>query len=86
MTDLLVCREHQFALGRDQSGTPYLSMPGSNAQRRVDYEGFFRLAEDELDRFLTDRDAAIGFVARCRRGEMRDRRTDPTDADWEPSG
>lgn len=80
----MVCREHQFSLGRDASGVGYMSMPGTNARRRVDYEGFFALTEEEFGHFLANRDAAIAFAARCRRGEISDRRMVVTDDDWTP--
>jgi hypothetical protein len=86
LSDLTVCREHQFALGRDASGVAYMSMPGTNSARMVDYEGFFTLTEQELDQFLANGAAAIAFAARCRRGEMRERRTAPADDDWTPFG
>jgi hypothetical protein len=86
LSDIMVCREHQFALGRDASGVGYMSMPGTNSARMVDYEGFFALTEQELDHFLANRTAAVAFAARCRRGEMSERRTAPTDDDWTPFG
>jgi hypothetical protein len=84
--DLLVCREHQYALGRNGSGQPYLSMPGTNALRLVDYDGYFALSEAELEQFLSDPVAALAFATQCRRGELSDRRMARTDPDWEPHG
>jgi hypothetical protein len=84
--DLLVCREHQYALGRDGSGQAYLSMPGTNGQRQVDYDGYYALTDAELERFLSDPAAALAFATQCRRGDLADRRMARTDPDWEPHG
>ena len=63
--DEFVSHEHFFALGRDaRSGKAYLAIPVSN--RLVDYEEYYEISEESLERFAADPCAAEEFVEACR--------------------
>ena len=66
--DTLVSREHRYAIGIErETGQPYVSIPVSN--QRVDYEEYYRIDQNMLDRFMVDPAEALVFVERCRRRE-----------------
>ncbi|WP_033045870.1 hypothetical protein [Pseudomonas fluorescens] len=67
--DALVHQEHRFCLGIEQvSGRFYVSIPVSNSM--VDYEEYYEIDRKTFDLFRCDPDAALPFVARCRKREL----------------
>ncbi|MDR6960247.1 hypothetical protein J2W43_004247 [Pseudomonas brassicacearum] len=67
--DALVHREHMFSVGIEQdSGRFYVSIPVSNGL--VDYEEYYEVERATFELFRRDPDAAVPFVARCRKREL----------------
>lgn len=67
--DSLVHREHMFCVGVEQvSGRFYVSIPVSNGL--ADYEEYYEIDRATFELFGRDPDAALPFVARCRRREL----------------
>lgn len=60
-----VSRENRYSLGIEtESGTPYLAIPVSN--QLVDYMEYYRLSDDEYNRFQNDQALALEFANSCR--------------------
>ncbi|WP_210642053.1 hypothetical protein [Pseudomonas sp. Tri1] len=67
--DALVHRDQRFCVGTEQdSGRCYVSIPVSNGM--VDYEEYYAIDRATFELFRRDPDAALPFVARCRRREL----------------
>lgn len=66
--DVAVSRAHRFALGVDDSGNHYLSIPVGN--RLVDYCEYYRIDRAAFDRYRADPEQALRFVERCRNREV----------------
>ncbi|MCP1453254.1 MULTISPECIES: hypothetical protein [Pseudomonas] len=67
--DVLVSREHMFSVGIEQdSGRFYVSIPVSNGM--ADYEEYYEINQATFELFKRDPDAALPFVARCRKREL----------------
>ena len=67
--DALVNREHRFCVGTEQdSGLFYVSIPVGNGI--VDYEEYYEIDGATFELFKRDPDAALPFVARCRKREL----------------
>ena len=67
--DVLVSREHMFSVGFEQdSGRFYVSIPVSNGM--ADYEEYYEIDRATFELFRRDPDAALPFVAHCRKREL----------------
>ncbi|UVK98731.1 hypothetical protein [Pseudomonas sp. B21-048] len=67
--EALVSREHMFSVGIEQdSGRFYVSIPVSNGM--ADYEEYYEIDRATFELFRHDPDAALPFVARCRKREL----------------
>lgn len=63
--------QHRFSIGNDlKTGGYYLAFPVSNGI--VDYDEQYRLTAEQYERFSSDLNSALGFVAECRRREHDD--------------
>jgi hypothetical protein len=63
--DVSFSREYRFSVGRDQVGqTYYLSIPVKNMM--VDYEEYYRISEEEFQKFAIDIEAGKRFADECR--------------------
>ena len=61
---IFVSRDPRFSLDRhEQTGRPVLSLPVSN--QMAEYEEWYLISEDELERFLADEKLAKDFAIRC---------------------
>ncbi|MEQ5840474.1 hypothetical protein N0A02_13665 [Paraburkholderia acidicola] len=61
-----VSREHWFSIGKEiDSGKYFLSIPVSN--RRVDYEEYYEISEQDAKRFVDDVKLGDEFAAKCRK-------------------
>lgn len=67
--DIYVSQEHRFSLGAELIfGIGYLSIPVSTGL--VDYEEYYALNRDELERFRKDPEQALPLLEQCRRREQ----------------
>jgi len=67
--DVLVHREHGFCVGTEQcSGRLYVAIPVSNGM--VDYEEHYEIDRATFELFRRDPNAALPFVARCKKREL----------------
>jgi hypothetical protein len=70
-TDVFVSIEMRFSLGvEEDSGRCFLAIPVSNGL--VDYEEYYVIDRDALDRYRVDPMTADDFLRRCRNREVDD--------------
>ena len=63
--DTFFSKEHRYSLGKDEhSGFYYASFPVTIGV--ADYEEYYKLTDDQYERFLGDPEAALAFVNQCR--------------------
>ncbi|UAJ09937.1 hypothetical protein [Polymorphobacter megasporae] len=77
--DTKVCRSGRYSLGRDGTGSYYLSIPLANP--RIDYEEYYRLDSDEFARFFELDRLAEAFAEECRQRRHDDRLILPPGSD-----
>ncbi|MGA3681594.1 hypothetical protein [Pseudomonas graminis] len=68
-SDTYVNREERFSLGIEEtSGQCFVSFPVFNGL--IEYEEYYAIDQQMLERFHHNLDSALEFVNRCRRREM----------------
>jgi hypothetical protein len=67
-----VSRENRYSLGVEvESGVHYAAIPVSN--QLVDYMEYYKLSDDEYERFLGEPSQALEFVESCRNRQQDQR-------------
>lgn len=66
-----VSRKHWFSIGKEiDSGKCFLSISVSN--RRVDYDEYYEISEQDAKRFVDDVELGDDFAEKCRKRMMDD--------------
>ncbi len=67
-----VSREHRYSLGMEvDSRVHYAAIPVSN--QLVDYMEYYKLTDEEYERFLDEPSQAVEFVESCRNRQQDER-------------